>query len=385
MITPEIDAYSFYLLTTVERYAQMTATLFWVCSFVTLYLRHASPQFQRLSRYGARSVTETSSSEEQKRSADKGLAETFIQLVHRSFLMSFRVSRKWCFISFYLVGTATCLLLVDGVRLLLPPENTSSSVAVACANRLFLIHCVQRLLECLFVHRFLPFAQDNVSLFAALAGDVFYVFAAISCIDAAPAEPLPRRGHGRATLLPSQLVSPALCVYACLCAVQVFVHWTLAGQRRSEKKSIRNERQSARQRFSALAAQVTNARQTHTDGSDERLWSYHYPSHCVCFRVVLEPHYLCEVLLYGFILLFFVCFTPRGGVWGQRALNTCLAGVFSLVNLGTTAAEHRRFWVQLNRRRAAMLQALPSKESSQFEKFLVPEELPRWNLIPLVW
>lgn len=125
---------------------------------------------------------------------------------------------------------------------------------------------------------------------------------------------------------------------------------------------------------------------------DDAVWLYHFPSESL-FQIILEPHYLCEILLYliqciaMLIILFYNVFSPAARKkytqllpWIRRgsrsfleegdsstgmalptnALSTalllhvtCALGVliFTTLNLSVTAIEHREYWEQLNEKR----------------------------------
>lgn len=116
---------------------------------------------------------------------------------------------------------------------------------------------------------------------------------------------------------------------------------------------------------------------------DEKMWAYQYPSHSVFFRVMLEPHYACEIFLFFLhslvllVLVFYTVFCPAARsrhmpllpwfevpfgynavpsftltiVLLEQASAMLGLAVFSCVNLYRTSCEHREFWLELNRKR----------------------------------
>lgn len=146
------------------------------------------------------------------------------------------------------------------------------------------------------------------------------------------------------------------------------------------------------------AAHAAHAR-LHDAVYDESVWQYRFPFRGL-FKLVLEPHYLCEVLLYLVqlviisILLFYsifppaarrkhlrllpwlIMFAPGHAVPSISLVTVILAqwgaalGVlfFSALNLCLTAEEHREFWNQLNEKRVLVKEFV-------LEHILLPEDV----------
>lgn len=154
---------------------------------------------------------------------------------------------------------------------------------------------------------------------------------------------------------------------------------------------------------------------------DEAVWHYHYPFRSL-FQVVLEPHYLCEILLYliqltGIIVVFLYSVFPpaaykkhsqlvpwiavaskgeslhpkeeevKGVAWPTRALLAVLlmqascslgASCFTIINLAVTAEEHRSFWEDLNAKRLIVkefvLEHILRPEDTEVEEVIEEEE-----------
>eukprot|EP00796_Vickermania_ingenoplastis_P008657 gene8657-6084_t len=115
---------------------------------------------------------------------------------------------------------------------------------------------------------------------------------------------------------------------------------------------------------------------------DDNVWAYRYPYKAL-FQVVLEPHYLCEIMMFIVqgsaigLILFYSVFAPAARFKHSRLLPwfkffasdhavpsvvlvmvlishlVALLGVlfFTTVNLCFTAEEHREFWRRINEKR----------------------------------
>lgn len=429
------------------------ALLYWSASLVVLIFRLVWPEFRQLAAYGghgditqcltrtnanaasfSKAANHSTGKMKKRRLWVRACMSTVMAAVQRSPLGAMRVTRQQSFTAFYLTGVATSLLLLLLLSVQLPSyhrTHTSSPTAVVFVpSLLFVLHCTVRLAETRWVQRYRH--GDTVTLFAAVAGSTFYTAAAVSSMA-----PLARSGTQPARWLstsPRLQVAFALGAVAHLVvqAVQVMTHTILARLRAgpSVVAQCSNEKDVWRLVRAALSTPATTAPGGEKQMSGEvtchlhGAWSsYHFPYHrSPVFRVVLDPHYTCEVLLYlvntSLILLCTLPYTaPRmeEGVdvwlWGSRcasvdvltALASAAVTLFTLLNLGITAAEHRRFWEASNttRREVAMALAavlqddtmgatspLPPRlkdAAARMREGMSIEELPRWNILPFVW
>lgn len=210
--------------------------VYWAASLFVLLLRTHVKSFRELVQYGGRVVRsdEDSKAGGRGKQKEKLIGEkaarragapsaavplwlrpvaAAIDMVQRSFLGTTRVNRQTSFIGFYVAGLCTCALLwwstpadpcVDFAEAIVERELNISRTLPAFASLsakarkecldvraplllfemvpliLFGLHCTVRLVECSVVHRFRGGPGDTVSLFAAVAGCSFYVFAAVS-------------------------------------------------------------------------------------------------------------------------------------------------------------------------------------------------------------
>ncbi|RNF25891.1 oxidoreductase [Trypanosoma conorhini] len=309
-----------------------------------------------------------------------------VRALEGSMLCRVRVGRKCGFCAFYLTGIVSAFLLWQ--------TWASSRVAASCYESLplaaFFIHCAVRLWECLQVHRFRGGPQDTVTLFAALAGCSFYVFAVISSspvicsVARAVAEkPAASRVLGSVAGSRSFPVVPvttvgAFLLHLLLQRLQGLHHGILARLRGAPRASSASFEApiSGRKRH---ADEVCSGVEASAAASGS---FYRFPNACL-FAYVLEPHYACEILMYVVNAVSLWTLTSHDAasmleVWRSKgAYGTLLLAasyatplgvlLFSLFNLAMTASEHRLFWNQLNARRERK------------------ESVPPWNLFYRVW
>lgn len=372
--------------------------LFWVCSLLILIFRCTSAAFRALVCYGGR-VHFVGAETPRAGGVRRRALDRVVSAVSRSWMGTVRVRRRDSFVGFYVVGCASAVLL------------TAANVRYGCVDAVvaqaplwcFGLHCLWRLGETLWVFHFDEKGRDSVSLFAAVSGAVFYVFAALSC-NAVPVG----RGSSMAGALSSVLdgkarrmltaeVSMLLLLYIYAQVAQARVHASLAGLRAGRRSRGDGTAEEETPLMKVVVAKLREAYGSAPSASapilcEKKLLSYHFPFHTDSpFAKVLEPHYFYEVLLYlvNAVLVGCVswaCWTasscrdgwePRsdrsgGGsdavcselLLGGLLRVTCAVGVlvFSAVNLSVTAAEHRAFWQRVNKERRKALHVLRAYE-----------------------
>lgn len=364
---------------------------FWACSLAVLAMRWHSPAFCALVRYGGRVVTAankeaTNSGGKPKSSSPlailMNLAAPCVSAVDGSFLGTVRIRRKTSFVAFYLVGSVSTLVLLLRV---VCRSSDGPVVVTALPLACFGLHCGWRLAETLRLFRFRPKAEDNVSLFAAMSGAIFYVFAALS---SCPGRPQRQPTGGKASAAVVCLLS---LLYTAVQLAQARAHAALAGLRANPSSPSSQQIAAA---TAALHTLPASARQSAAAAAvadilrEPKLLSYRLPSprRCRLFALALEPHYGCEAALYAVNLASVVAVGPAAGL---RA--ACAAGVlaFTVLNLATTAGEHRRFWDRANAvRRGAMRAVVEAGDALVVEvcrPALKEEHLPRWNIRYGIW
>lgn len=389
-----------YLIAPVALPYTLTA-VFWLCALGILCLRRFSRVFRRLVCYGGR-VSVDDSTTAASGGADAAVPAMLAAAVCSvRFLSALRLGRRDSFVLFYAVGGAAVGCLVLGNARLAHADSVTQTPLC-----LFGVHCLWRLVETVFVFRFRGKEDDNVSLFAALSGSVFYVFAALSCNAVVQLQqPLGggrTKANGRLLQLEVKVrlsLTAAMNVLALLYllvqVVQAWVHASLArlrsrpGTAEDDTNNARQVAVTVRQLKEAYQAAALSANRADAASvpvlTEPKLLSYRFPSdRNPLFTYVLEPHYACEVLLYVINLITVYCVlwayqlsASCGGhrVDGERddvnnelcaeleraaALRmSCAVGVlvFSALNLAMTAQEHRAFWLRANaeRRKAARL------------------------------
>ncbi|KAG8346272.1 hypothetical protein TRVL_02904 [Trypanosoma vivax] len=421
---------------------------YWMASFCVLCLRIAVPRFSGLVRYGGRCIPGAGGGQKGKGhpSSERPvsylgcLVRVAVCVLERSVCCQFRVSRKNSFCAFYITGIVSALVLLlsaccssNGVEwntLFLRVENVLDSGAssgaadtshnnascsvcillLGCQNCYellplvaFLVHCTVRLWECLHVHHFRGGPADSVTLFAALAGCSFYVFAACSSSSllfhacAPDFIRLRWRSNGLGTKWsPGLLLSLPLLIgllfwlHLALQVVQVFHHRVLAGLRERTRAAARAaDCQQGDVCCRAFLKENKHASESCAGGGAALSLTeaqYHFP-YVYLFRYVSEPHYTCEIMMYAVNLTsitlsllldsntaFNIEWEELRGVcetvpsWAHYGAPLGVL-VFSLFNLAITACEHRRFWNFINSERAKTEQ----------------ERLPRWNLFCFLW
>ena len=324
--------------------------LFWCCSIFILLLRATSRSFQALTCYGGRSNAACHQSD------------------HNSCLSRRRMHRKNAFIAFYCSGVFTC----GAIRIwscsyapLTFGRNALSDVICEASGggrfflmplTLFCLHCLLRLAECLFVHQFRS-EGDTVTIFAAVSGSVFYVFASASVyFDSVNAMMQKNLLGSKTSIIFDERLAALFLMYVSLRGAQVWVHYVLA--------SLRGRSSS------------------HPGKEARSTVDYSFPLGRGLFRIVLEPHYMLEVIMYLLLVAASVILSNVGPHEPLASLEmnedgsqftmptsilrpgvlTGLVAFFSLINLGMTSAEHRAFWL--------------SRKKS------VAEKLPYWNILP---
>lgn len=415
-----------------------SAVLYWCASALALAMRLACSDFAALSAYGGRNSVAASASAPSGSGPSPPLlspsragapytqwASAPVRWLASSRLGHTRVARRQSFSAFYITGLATSITLLlarwtvagGAVGDSLSPSSGPLPITSA-PLALFTLHCAVRLAETRRVQRFRP--DDDVTLFAAVAGSSFYVAAAIS--SAAPVHSrTPHSAHWlHRSLVVRTVFAVGVAAHLSLQAVQVVAH-TILAHLRPEQIDVEatNKRSPAadweegawRQVLTRVSCPAGTAQNGASGGQRVGAVSatapelhgpwrrYRYPYACnACFRVALDPHYTCEVGMYAFnTVLLFLCVFPdaalpsaRGGrgVWGCLAAgdgggaSRCFAcgsvpglpvlaslGVtlFTAANLSITAAGHRRFWMNVSvthRHVAAALQAFLSEAAA---------------------
>ncbi|CCW60938.1 unnamed protein product [Phytomonas sp. EM1] len=166
---------------------------------------------------------------------------------------------------------------------------------------------------------------------------------------------------------------------------------------------------------------------------DRRVWTYRFPQRLL-FLYVQEPHYSCEVVMYGInlisMLVLFISLFPRSASLyssGRLAyISTILlrepfslfflaehiawmqlsaafwVGLFTLCNLAITSSEHQMFWWYLNSTRKNIrcaINQLPDAKLQVFrqdgggrakacktvDELTRPEAVPRWRLFAFIY
>nr|CCC94806.1 conserved hypothetical protein [Trypanosoma congolense IL3000] len=379
---------------------------YWALSHLVLLARALLPRFGAVVRYGRRSVVATTatdrvaSSKQPLGGGDVGsggnlwvgttcrwFVRRLIVPLESCFLCRVKVSRKNSFCAFYVTGVVVTVFILEGANGFQCVHNEAAEGA--CPPRVssftsrntrplvaFLVHCIIRLLECLFLHRFSGGQSDYVTCFAAVAGCTFYVFASYSSGAVVLCGSQFKQG-------PDEYNGPdvALRPFAVTCAVDVlfFVHIAL------QVTQVYHH-----QILAMLRKGHASCRDSHKGRVRGTVTLYRFPR-AGLFRFVQEPHYTCEIAMYAINLVSVWLLTcPEGSLFpslmgtsseidgsssmAQRLLQMgCLAALgvlsFSLINLGITACEHRRFWKRVNEERDKRDQ----------------EPVPKWNLIYGVW
>ncbi|CAM45443.2 conserved hypothetical protein [Leishmania braziliensis MHOM/BR/75/M2904] len=465
----------------IEGLSVRVALAYWSTSFLALLMRLFCAEFANLASYGGHSAPataipddgETNRNRDGKHSSAVSATTLTrwcaapVHWIASSMWGRWRVTRKQSFIAFYVTGLVTGAFLF-GIRWMdsdsgaasgSPSAATLSSPApppfLTCVPLLlFSLHCTVRLTETCLVQRFRE--HDTVTLFAAVAGISFYVMAAIS--SAAPSYThVPRTSQWIQRFVAVRCVFGAgVMAHLSLQAIQVTTHTILARLRQSPSPTMSSTRklhahdweEGLWRRLQARLATSSAAQREHPnalslplelDGAWRR---YHLPySSSVCFQVVLDPHYTCEVAMYAVntILLLLCTFpnstTPATDIAGEtlRGMGSRLTSgdprwwgipctsapwlsvlasvgvtVFTAANLSITSAEHRCFWVAVNATRrlvGTLLRTMLDEEREKplgsggdrlpaevvdatecmLQEAVVEEVVPRWNLFPLVW
>lgn len=142
---------------------------------------------------------------------------------------------------------------------------------------------------------------------------------------------------------------------------------------------------------------------------DSGVWHYRFPFKAGAFTFILEPHYLCEIVLYAIqlvsmgVILLYASLPPGArmqealclpwfiqmwtGMWvpspalGSALLSQVAAVVglllFTVLNLAQTAMEHRSFWEQLNAKRLRVKAFLVERvllEDDLEDQFSLPDQ-----------
>lgn len=457
------------------------ALVYWSMSFVVLLLRLFCAEFAGLSSYGGRSAGAAAIPGVCKAERDRvgkysaAVAATTLTRwcatpVHwlaSSFLGRWRTTRKQSFTAFYVTGLVTSAALF-GIRWIAHRSNAASShpslVALSspapahpllCVPQvLFTLHCAVRLTETCLVQRFRE--HDTVTLFAAVAGSTFYVMAAIS--SAAPSHTsVPRASQWLHRLPVMRCVFGAgTTAHLSLQAIQVTVHTILTRLRQSPSHTVSSTKETQmrgweeglwrRVQAHLATSSVDQGESPNGLSTPPELYGawrrYRYPySSNVCFQVVLDPHYTCEVAMYAVnTILLLLCVLPdatepatdiaAGAARGMgsrftsgepqwcriacasvpwfSALASVGVTVFTAANLGITSAEHRRFWMAANATRrlvGSALRTILDEEQAKplsngggrlpaeivdaaeymLREAVVEEVVPRWNVFPFVW
>ncbi|RNF02611.1 oxidoreductase [Trypanosoma rangeli] len=407
--------------------------MYWAMAMLILLLRVVDPHMRSVARYGARYGMGSAAADDinNNGSAAAGTRTAVytsckarenptdyrgwlwnsvafaVNALESSILCRVRVSRKCGFCVFYLTGMVSSLLLWQ--LCIIPFHTTTNTLdtrfstfmpggllrdAAVCYGLLplvaFFMHCAVRLWECLYVHRFRGGPQDTVTLFAALAGCSFYVFAVISsspvvcrvahAVASNPAVPRPLGGVDESHFSP---VVPVTTVVA------FFLHLFLQGLQGLHHGILARMRDAPAPSSNSFEAPVLDGKQHAYEvrhsveaSTETSSFFYRFPNTSL-FAYVLEPHYTCEILMYAVnaVSLWTLIFNdtaPILTVWQSRGVYCALLlatsyaaslGVvlFSLFNLAITSSEHRRFWSQLNEKREPK------------------ERVPPWNLFYRVW
>ncbi|KAG5475909.1 hypothetical protein CUR178_03623 [Leishmania enriettii] len=465
----------------IEGMSVCVALAYWAASFAVLLLRLFCPEFAFLSSYGGRTAAATTTADvgdvSREREGENSSAAsvailtrwcaTPVHLLASSPLGTRRITRKQSFTVFYTIGLATSASLfwirstdnrggaVSGPHPLAALSSPAPSPSLTCVPLLlFTLHCSVRLIETRLVQRFRE--RDTVTLFAAVAGSTFYVMAAVS--SAAPSHTyVPRGSHWLQRLVVVRcLFCAAAMAHLSLQAIQVTAHTILARLRQSPSHTVSSTKEAyvrdweeglwRRVQGRLASSRVAQSEPPNALSAPPALYGawrrYRYPYFSnVCFQVVLDPHYTCEVAMYAVnTALLFLCGLPDatqpaaniaagavrgtgsrlptdGPRWWSIACASvpCLqllasvgVTVFTATNLSITSAEHRRFWMAANAHRRLIAGALRAVLDEEQPKALdngggrVPAEvvnaaeymlreavreevLPRWNMFPLVW
>ncbi|KAG5501504.1 hypothetical protein JKF63_03333 [Porcisia hertigi] len=455
----------------VESLSARLALAYWCTAFAALLMRLFCPEFTGLSSYGVRSAVSSTRPHPNEVNCSRDGEDSLTALmtcwshwcaplVHwlaSSVLGRCRVTRKQSFTAFYVTGLITSLFFF-GIHWV---HNFNGAVpdppSLTCVPLLlFAFHCAVRLFETCFVQRFQK--HDTVTLFAAVAGCTFYVMAAVSSA-------VPIHSHVPSVPLPPGRLAVVRCIFGVgamvhlsLQAIQVAVHTVLAllqqssssMKPRSGKDEVRDFEEGLWRRVQAHLAAAGPTSCEHQSAVSARpelhgAWRrYRYPYYSnVCFQVVLDPHYTCEVAMYAVnTILILLCVlsgatqpTLDVAAGARRGMGThhltsgesllrdtafssepwlsvlASAGltVFTAANLSITSAEHRRFWVATNATRRFVSRALQAVLREQhtgkgageppnrlpaevvcagerlLQEWAVEEVLPRWNVLPFVW
>ncbi|KAH9586459.1 hypothetical protein LSM04_003727 [Trypanosoma melophagium] len=434
---------------TVYAFFALLTCVYWLASLFVLLLRLSDPQFRNMARYGGRyttvsllplTVASTTGQSTTKNNNNNNntvnlknrfsycmncIEKTWILqwirtniavvlvLLERSFLCQVRVSRKYSFCAFYITGAISSLVLLSLQYFEFSLNNITSTFCfeqVLKNNTLwkydslplvaFLIHCTVRLWECLCVHRFRTGKVDSVTLFAALAGCSFYVFAAnsssvvvfravqIASLSSYDCKRFRLSSSVHYITFPATIVVICFILHLLLQGLQVFHHGILAKLRGESSTSNRSHGKSVITKHQKVIndKDTFNQEKLGTSGSN-----YHFP-YTSLFVYVLEPHYTCEIVMYlvnaisiwsllyptTSLLLMTGCEEEGNCHVSQKLLFVFISillnyvaplGVllFTLFNLAITASDHRCFWNHVNGERE--------------EK----EQIPRWDLFYRLW
>ena len=308
----------------------LVATIvYWLlASVATLGLRRLSAQFASLVGYGGRAPKAV----KLKGATGTDEASFLTQLFGR--LHGVKMSRKSAFVSFYIVA-----VLGGSLNVALGYSHPGLWI-----HLLFLIHCLRRLLETLFVQEFRP-QGDDVTLIAATAGASFYVAAPLSILLGTSCASIRFGDSDGAPLGTSAgyfakaLTSAAGAIIGVYCGVVHVVFQCIQYHHHCLLAKHRQEQQQRRRR-------------ARTAEDFSKLKPYTLPKGVGLFDTIQEPHYFCEVVLYLAIAIacsYGVRFMPRvyssdGLMFYLSRFPVWLVPVFTTVNLGVTATEKRAYW-----------------------------------------
>ncbi|EKF31964.1 hypothetical protein MOQ_004194 [Trypanosoma cruzi marinkellei] len=313
-----------------------------------------------------------------------------------SILCRLRLSRKRTFCAFYLTGIFFFFLLwqLDSRPFPVITLSALSSDALNYYEALplvsFFIHCAVRLWECQCVHCFRGGPRDTVTLFAALAGCSFYMFAAISSSPIVCCVTQTMLFVGDVPHFPRSVeASSSFSFFVTVTVVSFFFHLFLQTLQMFHHVILARMRDKSTTPSNSFDAAVSGRKQHFHDvhysfeASVDKSGSFYRFPNAYLFKYVMEPHYTCEILMYVLNVVSMWACIGRGApsiiaVWHSKGVQSTLLlatsyatplGVllFSLFNLAITASEHRIFWNQLNERRERK------------------EHIPPWNLFYRVW
>lgn len=321
------------------------ATLFfWVCGILAVAGRHWCPTFAQWSRYGGRVIGDLAATSNDrpktltKRSRRRWWCPWILALIFSVKC----VSRKHAFCSFYIVGSSSVVVIQLLAYYGSTATNRHNMTHWDVPLLVFGVHCAVRLCETMFRQRFRE-KDDFVTPFSAFSASVFYLFAALSssCVIHAGFEDRCSWSLSSTTIF--------VAVQLLLQMGQVYHHEVLRSMRSgsvnvssSPKKKDEGERSGA---------------------------VYHFPYGKFLFRIVQEPHYAIEIVMYGVSWAFLElychpCSSEGGAPSSLRRLLPVGVFLFTLLNLWTTTLEHREYWIA--------------------SKAVAHHQFPRWKLIPLL-